>query len=1236
MNGFGDGSGGRRNEEDSESDIMNKLEDSLDLFQQTTGFVSSYTLPLSHATYPDDGDDGDNNASSTSDLLQPIKLAKMLSLESNASSVGTDDDDDGLQEISSIFRAPSPSVSPISSKGSPPRRGTRNSTTPISSPGNVNINTDDTTDDEMMLLSTPEQHSIASESTDAAQNISLPTSLDDNNIPMKEGGAEITIDSSKNNSGVISPLGNGWSGSLSPHPTEIDVHQQEGSHKQEVETDMANNETVAKPKANNKSINSSKWKSKQKRRPTPTKQPKIKKNNLVIQHTPARLPPTHPLSQSPKHSIKSRTATKKSPNHNRRMSEASEASSTCGSEAGLISMASEATPIISPAHPNTFSFSDDETSESNAVDSDIKQPIPLAISASGSTAELRGVDISFTLDCDDDYDEDEDDIEDVDIDGPQDVQMGDLLQESLPPPNMVRHVSAESTVNDTAAAAGTPTPLAQNLYKGDAFFDSTPTPADVGEEKDTEHRRQFSKDENFFDAVYNSGLQSTSFEQVADTDSNTSMVVEVEMVCNADGERSISENLVAASFTSDDGSCATEEEKRVMTKRIMQWRKGRELWRNSEGGNSIDESSKIVDNGEDVQDEDEHQQENEEYYDGVELAPLSSSSKKVKRVMNNIHNAGTYDENEQHVGELTSSQMGNSSSLGWRLRNPGLAIRNYIWRWNLQPSYSYDYAAPTQRASNGQQPVSSPQATFATANDDSDGEDENESKALTPYKTPEHRRKQSMHYDDVDFDRNDNCCSSICCCCWKCFDLDNYRYSDGSGDEASVASALYSDWKKLLMIAVSFFFLALLFTHGQLEKHHNMSYDYLYGGVENDPLARDNFINRIHAIEDGYDDDYWKNMLESPVDDDEDFHAELFMRHRQDPSQYVELEEDVPDENEDTAITPQHNSYSGIDTIVVLGLHELHPTFLEWMIDRLQKLYPDMRVMGEFPIIDEAGSSSTNPKERMMRLRTNRKTKVIDPTSNKVLGGSDAYDNGAAASLQSKSDHILVISVFINTYDWVEMLRVDAHDPEYIPIIGKNMPWKEYVEADLPYRGTILDRRAEDIRYAIQRAADRDDVKIVIPYKYEELVEPYSNFDNYVKTEEFLGGTASSLPGIVGLLDEIQARTGLRPDESAGWRVPNKTSNQFWADPVGCSGELCFPSINKMRHDAEYIKYINDHIDWSTEVLIGYHKKSVPKAQVEQIVVLGERHSGAEWLTNRLQRCFPKTTVSVLFFYLLL
>jgi len=430
------------------------------------------------------------------------------------------------------------------------------------------------------------------------------------------------------------------------------------------------------------------------------------------------------------------------------------------------------------------------------------------------------------------------------------------------------------------------------------------------------------------------------------------------------------------------------------------------------------------------------------------------------------------------------------------------------------------------------------------------------------------------------------------------------------------------------MIAVSFFFLALLFTHGHLEKHnHNMSYDYLYGGVENDPLARDNFINRMHVIEDGYDDDYWKNMLESPVDDDEDFHAELFMRHRQDPSQYVELEEDVPDENEDTAITPQHNSYSGIDTIVVLGLHELHPTFLEWMIDRLQKLYPDMRVMSEFPKIDEAGSSSTNPKERMMRLRTNRKTKVIDPTSNKVLGGSDAYENGAAASLQSKSDHILVISVFINIYDWIEMLRVDAHDPEYIPIIGKNIPWKEYVEADLPYRGTILDRRAEDIRYAIQRAADRDDVKIVIPFKYEELVEPYSNFDNYVKTEEFLGDTASSLPGIVGLLDEIQARTGLRPDESAGWRVPNKTSNQFWADSVGCSGELCFPSINKMRHDAEYIKYINDHIDWSTEVLIGYHKKSVPKAQVDQIVVLGERHSGAEWLTGRLQLCFPTVVV---------
>merc|ERR1719401_2312043 len=54
---------------------------------------------------------------------------------------------------------------------------------------------------------------------------------------------------------------------------------------------------------------------------------------------------------------------------------------------------------------------------------------------------------------------------------------------------------------------------------------------------------------------------------------------------------------------------------------------------------------------------------------------------------------------------------------------------------------------------------------------------------------------------------------------------------------------------------------------------------------------------------------------------------------------------------------------------------------------------------------------------------------------------------------------------------------------------------------------------------------------------------------------------------------------------------------------------------------------MNTHVDWELEWSIGYQKRSVPKQMVDQIVVLGERHSGAEWLVDRIARCFPDVKV---------
>lgn len=854
-----------------------------------------------------------------------------------------------------------------------------------------------------------------------------------------------------------------------------------------------------------------------------------------------------------------------------------------------------------------------------------------AMSASTSNTELRGVNISFTDgSIDGDNNDDENDFNEVQ----------QALTSPLPA-TVARHVSSESESmsndhvtnnkatpsNDVSAihsswlepgSSAASSPISK--YKGDTFFDSPSHSFTSATSKSTtsssikRHSRQLSSDENFFDAIHNSGLQSLSFEQVADEDLLTSADVEIELVYNTGSSSwgGLSDDN-SMSGDGDDRSTCTEEERKEMEKRILQWRKGRELWRQNTDAKSLNDHDNNGEHqtGEDTVD-DNYNDDMTSDYDDVELAPIRTpSSSKVAHVMNHIHNAGGGENDHLHnrVGEIKLGSSSSSSNFGWRWKNPMVAIRNHIWRWNLMQPYSYDYSVlpspvlqelSTPKASNVTPP--SPPIMFADDNYNDDEEEGSESKGLTSPIKAHNVRKRSKHYDDVDFDRDYNCCSR-CCFCWKCFDYDrNYRYSDGSG----ATWQIHSGWKKLLFISSMFFVIAWIFTNGHLEKHHNnsqygSSYNDLYGGIENDPLSRDHFVERIHIIDDG-DDFYWSDMLVSPVDDDDDFHGELFPRNN--PSQYYTIEEEnapasddgsYNDNRDHHAISSLHNEYSGIDTIVVLGLDDLHPN-IEWLTDRLQMLYPDMKVMSGFPKDD--GKSSEVLSDRALR----RFTRVIDPTK----------DNDVTIS----NLHILVVCVFMNPYDWVELMRVDNG--------GEGIEWKEFVETETS-SGTILDLRAKAIESVVVKSAEHDGIKLVIPFRYEDLVESYTNFDNYVRTEAL--DKSSSLPGIVGLLDEIQARTGLHPDDLAGWKEQSKANNQFWADPIGCSGHICLPSISKMRNNAEFIQYINNNANWSAEKLVGYQKKSAPKPKVDQIVVLGERHSGGEWLVDRLSRCFPNTPV---------
>ena len=708
-------------------------------------------------------------------------------------------------------------------------------------------------------------------------------------------------------------------------------------------------------------------------------------------------------------------------------------------------------------------------------------------------------------------------------------------------------------------------------------------------------------------------------------------------------------------------------------------------------------------------------------------------------------------------------------------------------------------------------------------------------------------------YDDVDFDRSSNslCYQLLCFIC-------NGRGGGGGGRHPNGKCSYYfwyihSGWKKLFIVSAMFLLSAWMFTGGGLTKHHygeeNNQYPYVYGAMNygssdkitnfndyfssgyDDALGKDNF-----AKEDDYDGYFQHHPMVSPEDDDVDLiHANYpFSKKKQEKEQNddvynrfemqddmftlksTELDDIVPTDDFFVIYQPLgtasvlpgidggggrlYNSLVGIDTIVVLG--ERH-VGMEWLIEKLKLLYPDIDVMNGFPTAGKAGrdgwwfqdnggiirrrvqqgallSEQQSQKQPMLPLKVthfsfppppkqsykqHRSTKVVDPSSGKIIHHLADEDDEFAESILD-SAHILVIALFVNPYDWVELMRVD---PIYAPN-HKGMKWKEFVEEEWSPFGavsvgndgnsgiesweddddtkpTIIDKiagdgvipldaskntdaienddddnghwddylsnenspgeenqdlhhtrtlwrllytfmgfgasdeenslhddsascqlsfdmtrvlpcwntfdgkspppsalkdkprknnpvyemridgsghtynsilglRADKIRSAVKDSMKHPEVGAVIPVQYEELVNGYSD------------GSFSNFPGIVGLMNQIQARTGLLPDETAGWKEQSKTDNPFWADPIGCNGRVCVPSINKMRNDAEYIKYMNENVDWDAEKLIGYQKRSLPKPMVEQIVVLGERHSGAEWLVDRLALCFPNVEVS--------
>jgi len=141
-----------------------------------------------------------------------------------------------------------------------------------------------------------------------------------------------------------------------------------------------------------------------------------------------------------------------------------------------------------------------------------------------------------------------------------------------------------------------------------------------------------------------------------------------------------------------------------------------------------------------------------------------------------------------------------------------------------------------------------------------------------------------------------------------------------------------------------------------------------------------------------------------------------------------------------------------------------------------------------------------------------------------------------------------------------------------------------------------------------------------------------------------LSGTRTLLPfrfedlnanGTARLLMEVEAATGFRARcEATLGRAPKYLRDRH----------LGYKKIIKHRqHPDDYIQWMNRYVDWEVEGRIGYSRRegtysagdvavpstaSEPKAEpikpVEQIILLGERHGGTNWITDHLTACFQE------------
>ena len=281
--------------------------------------------------------------------------------------------------------------------------------------------------------------------------------------------------------------------------------------------------------------------------------------------------------------------------------------------------------------------------------------------------------------------------------------------------------------------------------------------------------------------------------------------------------------------------------------------------------------------------------------------------------------------------------------------------------------------------------------------------------------------------------------------------------------------------------------------------------------------------------------------------------------------------------------------------------------------------------------------------------------------------------------------------MFRDPYDWVEAMRVEPHhahnhlqwfrpyDPtKKVKDMAKPLSWKEFVtkpwigkrgQHDRKIRnrkGGIANATCMD-RYSFRDAApcskkDSPYVKGLGDYKYElqhdgsergfsSIIDlRREKIKNMLSVANFRGTKALfpfryedlNFNGTSALLKSLEESTGFKAKCNATLGEGHR--------------QIVEKRISK--HDAlpgDFMRWMNRYVDWETEDQIGYSRRGLhkdaksigdeisrtavdplkPTMPVEQIILLGERHSGTNWITDYLTGCFDikvsKTLIQLIF-----